>query len=205
MPHQMLELAAPLLLLFGHAAAVSVAPSWQLATPLRRHVPPQLALAPAEARGLQKEKAAVRFVPSFKAARRARGVVHGSDDSTEYVVTPRASPAEIRAMLNGLCATGQLEPATALLAHRLATAGGARSSDAEGLSSIVLNACADTGRMDLTRGVLTAMREHHVPIGLLTFCILIKGHGRAGACPRARAMRLPRTQSSVTQAPARAA
>ena len=85
-------------------------------------------------------------------------------------------------MLNGLCSTGQLEPAIALLAHRLATS--AIGSDAEGLSSIVLNACANAGRMDLTRGVLTAMREHHVPIGLLTFCILIKGYGRAGDVDR---------------------
>ena len=177
-----------LLLLLPHVAAASVAaPAWQLTTPLRRHAPPQLALAPAEVRPRRRQqredaRVAVRFVPSFKAAQRARGVVHGSGDSSEYVVTPRASPAEIRAMLNGLCSTGQLEPAIALLAHRLATS--AIGSDAEGLSSIVLNACANAGRMDLTRGVLTAMREHHVPIGLLTFCILIKGYGRAGDVDR---------------------
>ncbi|KOO33769.1 pentatricopeptide repeat-containing [Chrysochromulina tobinii] len=177
-----------LLLLLPHVAAASVAaPAWQLTTPLRRHAPPQLALAPAEVRPRRRQqredaRVAVRFVPSFKAAQRARGVVHGSGDSSEYVVTPRASPAEIRAMLNGLCSTGQLEPAISLLAHRLATS--ARGSDAEGLSSIVLNACANAGRMDLTRGVLTAMREHHVPIGLLTFCILIKGYGRAGDVDR---------------------
>ena len=163
-------------------AVRAAAPSWQLTVPLRRHAPPQLALAPAApgSRGLQKEEA-VRFVPSFKAAHRAHGVVHGADDSTEYVVTPRASRVEIRAMLNGLCETGQLEPAISVLSQRLSTA---ERGDTEGLVSIVLNACADAGRMDMTRNMLRIMRECEVPIGLLTFCILIKGHGRAGDVAR---------------------
>ena len=91
-------------------------------------------------------------------------------------------------MLNGLSSTGQLEAATSLLSHQLAACAMGRR-DAEGLASIVLNACADAGRMDLTRGVLTSMRSNGVPFGLLTFCILIKGYGRAGAPARSRTRR----------------
>mmetsp|Transcript_21336 Transcript_21336/g.43154 ORF Transcript_21336/g.43154 Transcript_21336/m.43154 type:complete len:794 (-) Transcript_21336:377-2758(-) len=156
--------------------------------PLHRHVDCRLQLAPiqplrrtAPARDTSGLPGPVRFVPSFKAARRARGVIdrRTPDSLSEYIVQSQTSRAEVRAMLNGLCSTGQLLPASRLLSHYLEiSAGDGRAT--EGLASIVLNACADSGRMDLTRIVLSAMRSSRVSLGALTFCILIKGHGRAG-------------------------
>ena len=40
--------------------------------------------------------------------------------------------------------------------------------------------------MDLCAPVLSAMREWEVPLSDLTYCILIKGHGRAGDVQRVR-------------------
>jgi pentatricopeptide repeat protein len=98
------------------------------------------------------------------------------------VVGVRTSNAEVRAMLNGLTSTGQLEQAVALLTSYLALCGSmvGRVRDAEGLCSIVINGCAEAGRMDLSKRVLGSMRQVAVPLGCLTFCILIKGYGRAG-------------------------
>ena len=61
----------------------------------------------------------VRFEPSFRAARRAEGVVPMKDFST-YVTSPHTSAKEIRAMLNGLASTHQLEAATRVLGSYLA-------------------------------------------------------------------------------------
>lgn len=136
-------------------------------------------------------KSTVLFIPSFKAARRARGVVRrppaiSEDESiSEYVVSPRAHPAEIRAMLNGLVSTSQLEAAAHVLSTFLNLGGGVAVGDrgiddGERLASIVLNGCAEAGRMDLSGDVIKAMRAGGVPLGDLTFCILIKGYGRRG-------------------------
>ena len=91
-------------------------------------------------------------------------------------------------MLNGLSSTGQLEAATEVLSSFLSFGGGGGLGSGEGerIASIVLNACAEQGRMDLSRSVLKAMRSGGVAPGELTFCILIKGHGRRGDVPRVR-------------------
>jgi len=56
----------------------------------------------------------------------------------------------------------------------------------EGLASIVLNRCADLGRMDLCQEMMASLGETAVPLSGLTYCILIKGHGRAGNIRRVR-------------------
>lgn len=95
----------------------------------------------------REDTAPVQFKPSFKAARRALGVRRpvGQDQIAEYVVNRRTSQVEMRAMLHGLTSTGQLEPAVRVLDEfvRLTRKPG------EQLPSIVLNACAERGRMDL--------------------------------------------------------
>ena len=50
----------------------------------------------------------------------------------------------------------------------------------EGLASIVLNRCADLGRMDLCQEMMESLGGSAVPLSGLTYCILIKGHGRTG-------------------------
>ena len=129
-----------------------------------------------------------------------RGRRHGRSSEGqqhEYLVSRASRPAEIRAMLNGLVETEQLEAAVELLSSYLAVLASppapqepARRLGAaeEGLASIVLNACANTpGRMGLSREVMGAMRDHQVPLSTLSFCILIKGHGRNGDARRVKA------------------
>ena len=53
----------------------------------------------------------VRFVPTFRAVRHAVGVVPLETDVCLYAPSDRTSMVEIRAMLNGLSSTGQLEAA----------------------------------------------------------------------------------------------
>ena len=103
-------------------------------------------------------------------------------------------------MLHGLSATGQLGAATSVLSAYLAqqssssSSGGSgaskpadgRQSPEERLSAIVLNGCAEEGRMDLSGVVLSALRKRAVPLTSLTYCILFKGYGRAGDVARVR-------------------
>ena len=182
-----------------------------------------LAARPVLTPAMQPVSPAVRFVPSFRAAYRAEGMVDSGDGLFEYMPNPRTSEKEIRAMLNGLSSTGQLDAAMRVLSSYLdqvvpTTSRGqsraesrakskgthgplrtprsppgmagvvvstrrtvaARGASEERLASIVLNGCAEAGRMDLSGAVVNAMRERAVPMSELTFCILIKGYGRAG-------------------------
>lgn len=117
-------------------------------------------------------------------------------DGFEYVVQPLTSQKEVRAMLNGLSETGQLEAATSVLSSYFSTSRssppaadadvGLTQTDDERLVSIVLNGCAEQRRMGLSMGLLALMRDHGVPLSSLTFCILFKGHGRAGDLARVR-------------------
>lgn len=95
----------------------------------------------------------VRFMPSFRAARRAHGVMHRGSVA-EYRVDGRTSGIEIRAMLHGLGETGQLESAARVFDQYTMVA----SAD-ETLASIVLNSCAERGRMDLCHQIVELMRR----------------------------------------------
>lgn len=138
--------------------------------------------------------APVPFAAVFRAARKASGVRPDGRGGFEYVRF--TSCREVRAMLHGLVETGQLEAASGLLSSYLATPrrpqaameGEVRlmQTEDERLASIVLNGCAEQGRMDLSSGVLAVMRDRAVPITSLTFCILFKGHGRSANLPRVR-------------------
>lgn len=145
--------------------------------------------------------APIPFVATFRAAHRALGVERTGAHGFEYMVRPSTSQKEVRAMLHGLSETRQLEAASSVLSAYLATntmgtsasqstskaADGNRAqTEGERLVSIVLNACAEQDRMDLTPLLLRLMRDRGVPLSSLTFCILIKGHGRAGDLPRVR-------------------
>ena len=138
-------------------------------------------------------RTAIVFDPSFKAARKARGVVERARDA-EYIVHADTHGKEIRAMLNGLVSTKQLEAAVRLLASYLSLPQ-EWDGNTEGLCSIVLNGCAEARRMDLGKVVIGAMRDANVPLGSLTFCILIKGHGRKGDVRR-----LERTYEAMNRA-----
>ena len=122
----------------------------------------------------------------------------------EYVAQPFTSRLEMRAMLNGLTESRQLEAATKVLSafltisqQRSSSSSSSRArdenrelgvtqTDDERLVAIVLNGCADLGQMDRATPLLRLMRERGVPLTALTFCILFKGHGRAGDWARVR-------------------
>jgi len=111
-------------------------------------------------------------------------------------------------MLHGLVETRQLDAATAVLTAYLTTLRQPRSTiegdtglmqtEAERFVSIVLNGCAEQGRMDLSTGVLTVMRDRGVPMTSLTFCILFKGHGRSGEVTRVRKLHAAMLKRAVT-------
>ena len=134
----------------------------------------------ARRRGPPTRKATLTFAPSFKAAYRARGSapLTGSDGPLlhEYVVSELTPRHELTAMLHGLGSSGQLETALQLVQLALEVDAGAD----EGMASIVLNRCAELGRMDLCDELIHSLSDQSVPLSGLTYCILIKGHGRAG-------------------------
>ena len=140
----------------------------------------------------------IAFVPSFRAAQHARAVVyHPLPTATDasYNVSIPVPRAEVTAMLHGLVGTEQFDAATKLLRAHLARGQGRKRLADERLASIVLNRCADRGQMDICERVVNVMRARSVPVGKLTFCILIKGHGRAGNVGKAaRTYELMRSQ-----------
>ena len=94
----------------------------------------------------------------------------------EYIVSDRTPRNELVAMLHGLSSSGQLERASELLRHAMEM--DVRTD--ERMASIVLNRCAELGRMDLCDELIHSLSDQSVPLSGLTYCILIKGHGRAG-------------------------
>ena len=135
----------------------------------------------------------ISFAATFRAADVALGVQRVGKGYA-YFADPSTSRKEVRAMLHGLSETRQLGAAISVLSsaigQRLAADGlpdaGLTQTDDERLVSIVLNACVEQGRMDLSSGLLLLMRDRGVPLSSLTFCILFKGHGRAGDLRRVR-------------------
>lgn len=127
----------------------------------------------------------VRFVPCFRAAYEIDGVVVPRTGEAGYNVTGSASGRDIAALLHGLSKSGQLEAADRTLrAHlelRSGRAAGAQTADEAGrLVQIVLNSLADRGRMQQCAGLLAWMQARGMPLGQVTYCTLIKGHGRSG-------------------------
>ena len=143
----------------------------------------------------------VRFDPTFRAARRASGVKKVAS-GFEYLVRPSTSRAEIRAMLNGLSTTGQLDSASDVLSHYLRETSSSsqeagQQQEKERIASIVLNGCAEAGRMELSDGVLKAMVGGGVPVTSLTFCVLFKGYGRAGDLARVQRLHKAMVDRSI--------
>ena len=56
----------------------------------------------------------------------------------------------------------------------------------ERLAGIVLNRCANMGRMEVCEALVDGLRAA-VPLGAVTSCIRIKGHGRVGDLKAVRA------------------
>ena len=57
----------------------------------------------------------------------------------------------------------------------------------ERLAGIVLNRCANMGRMEVCEALVDELRAAAVPLGAVTSCIRIKGHGRVGDLKAVRA------------------
>ena len=129
---------------------------------------------------------AVRFVPSFRAAYRARGAepIESSPRWYVYRLSAGTSRTELEAMLHGLASTSQLAQAVELL--RLGAAHPRLRVD-ERLAGIVLNRCANMGRMEVCEALVDELRAAAVPLGAVTSCIRIKGHGRVGDLKAVRA------------------
>ena len=135
----------------GHVLVWLALAGWHGAglSPMRRRMPAitaQVDLSPPQPPAEAPALAPVQFMPSFKAASRAHGVVRrGNEHIAEYEVSHGTTGVEVRAMLHWLSRTGQLEPAARVLEQYIQIAPRAD----EHLASIVLNSCADKGRMDL--------------------------------------------------------
>ena len=128
---------------------------------------------------------AVRFVRRLRAAT-ARGAepIESSPRWYEYRLSAGTSRTELEAMLHGLASTSQLAQAVELL--RLGAAHPRLRVD-ERLAGIVLNRCANMGRMEVCEALVDELRAAAVPLGAVTSCIRIKGHGRAGDLKAVRA------------------
>ncbi|KAG5182086.1 hypothetical protein JKP88DRAFT_319758 [Tribonema minus] len=95
--------------------------------------------------------------------------------------------ATFRTLVRGLQKAGQVDAAAAILHIALRGASSSSSSGAaapslpvadEQLCSVVLDLCAETGRMTLAETIVDAMHDRGVPAGNVTHCILVKGYGR---------------------------
>jgi len=124
---------------------------------------------------------------------------------SRYNVSAATNRADVSTLLMGLSRSGQLLAASALVraylelrlpARRAAAAALDECATAEGdpdeavvsaaaesdvrLLNMVLDACAHRGRMEQCTSLLASMSAQRLPVNAFTYCILIKGHGRAG-------------------------
>ena len=178
-------------------------------------LPPLLCLALGWPAGrLAPLRREVTFLPSFAAAARVPGVQGGpqsaeraggerrehraadtcwQSSAVRYVVSEGSSREDVLRLAHGLTSTGQLSAASELVLAYIELRpeeppmerGGAREHADVRLINMVLDACAQRGRMEICSPLLEALGTRRLPRSAYTYCILIKGYGRAKDSSRA--------------------